>query len=295
MIAASRTHAARGILLMIAAVTVLSLMDTTTKYLARSYPVQEVVWARFVSQTLLMLLVLGPRTGSGLVATSRPALQVLRGIVLLSASLFFVGALSRMPIADATAIGFLAPLIITVLSVPMLGERVDAASYLAVLFGFGGVLVIMRPGAGVYSWPALLALCAAGSFALFQVLTRKIASIDRTLPTLFYQALVGATVMSCVIPFYWKVPESAAHILLFLLTGILASVGHYIMIKAYQTAPAPVIAPFVYAQLVVVIGLGYSIFGELPDHWSLLGMVIVVASGAFIFRHHRGTQRSADE
>ncbi len=269
---------------MIVAVTILALLDTTAKYLSRTYPVLGVVWARFAFQTLLMLVVLGPRSRLGLLRTSRPRVQIFRGIVLMAASMLFVSALARMPIADASAIGFLSPLIITALSVPMLRERVDALSWLAVLCGFAGVLVIIRPGGEMFSWSALLPLGAAACFALFQVLTRKLAGVDPTLPTLFYPALVGTLIMTFVLPFYWSAPQTPMHSALFVFMGFLAGVGHFIMIKAYQFAPAPLVAPFVYSQLVVVIGLGYAVFDELPDRWSVLGMAIVVASGAFIFK-----------
>ncbi|MBI4291175.1 MAG: DMT family transporter [Betaproteobacteria bacterium] len=293
MSAAPRAHPVRGILLMIVAVTILALLDTTAKYLSSTYPVLGVVWARFAFQTLLMLVVLGPRSRLGLLRTSRPKVQIFRGIVLMGASLFFVSALARMPIADASAIGFLAPLIITALSVPMLRERVDALSWLAVMCGFAGVLVIIRPGGEMFSWAALLPLGAAACFALFQVLTRKLAGVDPTLPTLFYPALVGTTIMAFVLPFYWSTPQTPMHAGLFVLMGFLAGVGHFIMIKAYQFAPAPVVAPFVYSQLVVVIGLGYAVFDELPDRWSVLGMAIIVASGAFIFKRQHGAHRHA--
>ena len=269
---------------MIVAVTILALLDTTAKYLSRTYPVLGVVWARFAFQTLLMLVVLGPRSRLGLLRTSRPRVQIFRGIVLMAASMLFVSALARMPIADASAIGFLSPLIITALSVPMLRERVDALSWLAVLCGFAGVLVIIRPGGEMFSWSALLPLGAAACFALFQVLTRKLAGVEPTLPTLFYPALVGTLIMTFLLPFYWSTPQTPMHAVLFVFMGFLAGVGHFIMIKAYQFAPAPVVAPFVYSQLVVVIGLGYAVFDELPDRWSVLGMAIIVASGAFIFK-----------
>lgn len=269
---------------MIVAVTILALLDTTAKYLSRTYPVLGVVWARFAFQTLLMLVVLDPRSRLDLLRTSRPRVQIFRGIVLMAASMLFVSALARMPIADASAIGFLSPLIITALSVPMLRERVDALSWLAVLCGFAGVLVIIRPGGDMFSWSALLPLGAAACFALFQVLTRKLAGVDPTLPTLFYPALVGTLIMTFVLPFYWSTPQTPMHSALFVFMGFLAGVGHFIMIKAYQFAPAPLVAPFVYSQLVVVIGLGYAVFDELPDRWSVLGMAIVVASGAFIFK-----------
>lgn len=281
----------RGILLMIAAVTVLSLLDTTAKYLSRSYPVMVVTWARFAFQAIVLLVVLAPRSMPGLLRTRRPGMQIFRGIVGAAASLLYIGALSLMPIADASAIAFLAPLIVAALSVPMLGERIDVQSWIAVVCGFAGVLIVMRPGGDSFSWAATLALGGAVCFALYHVLTRKLAGVDPAPPTLIYPALIGTLILTLPLPFYWATPQTATHAALFVLMGLLAAVGHYIMIKAYDLAPASVIAPFTYSQLVVIIGLGYAIFDEFPDHWSMLGMAIVVGSGAFIFRHQQNQQR----
>lgn len=276
---------------MIAAVSTLAVLDVTAKYLSRTYPVPEVVWARYAFQMLLMLIVLGPRSRLNMVRTSRPGLQFFRGGALTAATLLFVSALARMPIAEVSAISFLSPLIIAALSVPMLRERIDAASWIAVVCGFAGVLVIIRPGGEAFSWIAVLPLAAAACFALFHVLTRKLVGVDPAMPTLFYPALVGTLAMSCLLPIYWSAPQTAGHAALFVFLGFLASVGHFIMIKAFDYASAPVLAPFIYSQLVVVIILGYTVFGELPDRWSVLGMVIVVASGAFIVRRHHSAHR----
>lgn len=275
-------HHLRGILLIVAAVSIFAIMDTTAKYLSRTYPVPAIVWYRYCFQSLFMLAVLGPQLKLGLVRARRPGLQVARGVVLALSTLIYFFALSLMPIAEASAITFLSPLLLTALSVLMLRERVSPAAWVAVATGFVGVLIIIRPGGEVFSPAALLPLATAFCFAAYQLMTRQLAGIDSSLATLFYGAIVGTALLSLLVPFYWLPPESLAHGLLLAMLGILGSVGHFVLIRAFEHAPASVLAPFVYAQLVSVLILGYLVFGEFPDRWSLVGMGIIVASGAFV-------------
>ena len=282
----------RGILLMVAAVTTFALLDTTAKYLSRTYPVPEIAWARYAFQMLLVLAVLGPRERLDLLRTRRPLVQLVRGALLAMSTLLFFTALTMMPIAEASAIGFTSPLIVALLSVPLLRERIDGRTWVAVLCGFAGVLVIIRPGAGVFSWSAILPIGMAMCFAFFQILTRKLAGIDRTAPTHFYPALIGTLMLSAVLPFYWIPPQNWGHATLFVLMGLLGGLGHFMLIRAFDHAPAPVLAPFVYTQMVAVLVLGYAVFGDLPDRWSALGMAVVAASGAVIATRQRGVARS---
>jgi drug/metabolite transporter (DMT)-like permease len=275
-------HHLRGILLIVAAVSIFAIMDTTAKYLSRTYPVPAIVWSRYVFQAVFMLVVLGPRLKLDLVRTRRPGLQVARGVTLALSTVLFFSALARMPIAEASAITFLSPLLLTALSVLLLRERVSPAAWLAVATGFVGVLIIIRPGGAVFSPAALLPLATAFCFAAYQLMTRQLASVDSSFATLFYGAIVGTVLLSLLLPFYWHPPESLAHGLLLAMLGVLGSVGHFVLIRAFEHAPASVLAPFVYAQLVSVLILGYLVFGDFPDGWSLVGMGIIVASGAFV-------------
>jgi drug/metabolite transporter (DMT)-like permease len=275
----------RGIMLLVAAVSTFSILDTIAKYLSATYPVPMIVWARYVFHVLFMLFVLAHSVRWGLVRSRRPVLQVVRGLVLAASSMFFFSALARLPIAEASAITFVSPLLLTAMSVWFLRERVRLSAWVAVCVGFVGVLIIVRPGGAVFQPAALLALATAACFATYQLMTRKLAGVDSTIATLFIGAAVGTAVMTLVVPFFWKLPESAWHALLFVVMGILGAAGHFVLIRAFEYAPASVLAPFVYAQLVMVLLLGYLVFGAFPDAASLAGMAIIVASGVWIATH----------
>jgi len=275
-------HHLRGILLIVAAVSTFALMDTTAKYLSRTYPVPGIVWARYAAQTLFLVVVLAPQLRLGLLRTRRPALQLLRGGILAASTVFFFSALALMPIAEAVAITFLSPLLLTAASAWLLKERVRRSAWAALLAGFIGVLIIIRPGGGVFTPAAILPILTAVSFAAYQLLTRKLAGVDSTMTTLFYSAIVGTLLLAPGLPLYWRFPESGFDAALFAVLGVLASAGHFVLIRAFEHAPPSVLAPFVYSQLVAVLVLGYLVFGDFPDGWSLLGMAIIVLAGAWI-------------
>jgi drug/metabolite transporter (DMT)-like permease len=272
----------RGILLIMAAVSTFAVLDTTAKYLSRSYPVPLIVWMRYALHMALMLVVLGPRLRWALVRTQRPGLQAFRGVVLAASSLFFFTGLAFMPIAEASAITYLAPLLMTAMSVYFLKERVRRSAWAALIGGLIGVLFIVRPGGAVFTPAVLLPLATAVCFATYQLLTRQLAGVDSTLATLFIGAAVGTAVVSVLLPFYWALPQTPFDAFLFVMLGVLGAVGHFVLIRAFEHAPPSVLAPFVYVQLVTVLVLGYLVFGDFPDGWSLVGMGIIVLSGAWI-------------
>ncbi len=280
--AARQQRALRGILLLVAAVSTFAVLDTTAKYLARTYPVPLIVWARYATQTLLMLVLLGPRMQLDLLRSSRPGLQIIRGIALAVSSMFFFSALALMPLAEASAITFLSPLFLAGMSVWFLKERVRRSAWAAIVAGLVGVLIIVRPGGDVFTPAAILPILTALCFAAYQLLTRKLAGIDSTMTTLFYGAIVGTVLLTAALPFYWQTPAGALHWLLFAVLGVLGAAGHFVLIRAFTHAPPSVLAPYVYVQLVAVLILGYAVFGEFPDGWSLAGMSIIVLSGAWI-------------
>lgn len=275
-------HHLRGILLIVAAVSTFALMDTTAKYLARTYPVPGIAWARYAAQTLFLVVVLAPRLRLDLLRTRRPGLQLLRGGVLVASTMFFFSALALMPIAEAAAITFLSPLLLTAASAWLLKERVRRSAWAALVAGFIGVLIIMRPGGEVFTPAVILPVLTAALFAAYQLLTRQLAGVDSTMTTLFYSAVVGTVLLTPALPFYGRLPESGFDAVLFAVLGVLASVGHFLLIRAFEHAPPSVLAPFVYTQLVAVLALGYLVFGDFPDGWSLLGMAIVVLAGAWM-------------
>ncbi len=275
-------HHLRGILLIVAAVSTFALMDTMAKYLSRTYPVPGIVWARYAAQTLFLLVVLVPRLRLDLLHTRRPGLQLLRGVFLAASTLFFFSALALMPIAEAAAITFLSPLLLTAASAWLLKERVRRSAWVALAAGFAGVLIIIRPGGGVFTPAVILPMLTALSFAAYQLLTRQLAGIDSTMTTLFYSAVIGTVLLAPGLAFYWHPPESWLHAVLFAALGVAASVGHFVLIRAFEHAPPSVLAPFVYTQLVAVLALGYLVFGDFPDGWSLSGMAIIVLAGAWM-------------
>jgi drug/metabolite transporter (DMT)-like permease len=233
-------------------------------------------------QTLFMLLVVGPRLKLDLVRSLRPGLQIIRGGVLVVSSMFFFSALAYMPLAEASAITFVSPLVLAGMSVWLLKERVRRSAWAAIVAGLVGVLFIIRPGDDVFTPAAILPILTAVCFAGYQLLTRKLAGIDSTMTTLFYGGIVGTVLTSAALPFYWKTPQSVFHGLLFVALGIFGTLGHFVLIRAFTHAAPSALAPFVYVQLVAALILGYAVFGEFPDGWSLVGMAIIVLSGAWL-------------
>jgi len=271
-----------GMLLISIAVILFAVMDTISKYLTRDYPVTNVLWARYLFHTLLVIAVIAPRHGTVLVRTNRLGLQMVRGSMLAGASLLFVTAIKYMPLAEATAIQFISPLLVTLLAVIFLKEKVDLSRWLAILAGFSGVLIIIRPGSGIFTWASLLPLGTAILFASYQVLTRHFAGRESPYTLIFYPGIVGMLLLSPTLPFAWTAPQSLSHLTLLAIAGIIGGSSHLILIRAYELAPASRLAPFSYTQLIWVTLAGYVVFGNFPDALSLAGIAILMASGTYI-------------
>ena len=276
-----------GIALMVLAVSTFTCMDASAKYLSAYYPIPTIVWARYVFQFLLMAAALGPRYGMALVRTANLRLQVVRGAVLALSSLVFLGALSRMPLPEASSIAFMAPLIIAVLAGPVLHERVERRTWLGLAAGFAGVLMIVRPGGGLFTWVAMFPLASACLMAVYQLMTRKLAGRDPALTTLFYPAIVGTAVVPLAFPFSFELPSQPLHLALFVAIGFMGGIGHFFLIKAYDHAPASMLGPFMYSQLVMAILLGWLVFGHMPDGFSFAGMLVIAGSGLMLVLSHR--------
>jgi drug/metabolite transporter (DMT)-like permease len=283
----------RGILLMVAAVGVFVCMDTIAKYLTRWYPPPFIVWARYASNALVLLAFLAATRQLGRLRSARPALQFARGLLLALATLLFFTSLSVLPLADANAIAFVMPLFVAALAVPMLGERLELPRLFAILVGLTGALVIVRPGSALFTPYALLPLGMALANALYQILTRKLAGLEHPMTSLSWGALVGAVLMSAVAPIVWTPPEAFAHAVLIVVIGVLASVGHWLLIKAYEHASATLLVPFTYSALLWAMLSGWLVFGDFPDGWSLAGMGIIVLSGLYLANRQRYTVHRA--
>lgn len=272
-----------GIGLMVAGVTTIAVMDTMAKMLTQDYPVLQVVWARFTFHWAIFAVLFAGMGARGLVATRRPGLQIMRSLMLMTATMFFFTALKFLPLAEATSIGFVSPLLVTALAIPILGERVGLRRWLAILAGFAGVLIIIRPGMGVMHWAAAMPLGMALCFALYQILTRIAGRTEDARTSQFWAPAAGVVVLSAIAPFLW-VPPSLGDWLLMVVVGLCGGIGHFLMIKGFERAPASVLSPFVYVQLLWMTLAGYAVFGDFPDGFTIAGGLIVVVSGLYIFR-----------
>ena len=287
------TPALRGILLMVSAIGIFVAMDTIAKYLAQWYPVPGLIWARYVINLAILLAWFAARGELHRIRTARPGIQLARGLLLASATFFYFSALRVLPIADAAAISFVLPLFVAVLAVPMLGERLDLPRAIAIFVGMAGALMIVRPGSTVFTAYSLLPVAMAVCNALYQILTRKVAGLEHPLTSLIWGAIVGSVLFSAVAPFAWETPQTAFHWALLGVIGLFASIGHYLLIRAYDYANATLLAPYTYTAMVWAIALGFAIFGHLPDGWSVGGMAVIVASGLFLAGRQRLTVRRA--
>ena len=276
----------RGILLMVAAFCTFSLLDTTAKYLVQTYPTGQVVWARYVGHVVLAAVLLLPRHGRGLLQSQRPGLQVIRSLLLFGSTCANFAALQFLQLAETSSIMFSAPLMVAVLAIPLLGEHIGPRRWTAICIGFFGVLIVIRPGLGLVHWAAGLSLLCALFGAGYQITTRKLAGVDRAVTTQFYSALIGALAITPLLPFVWQTPDLKGALLMLCL-GAFGGFGHWMLILAHRLAPAPILAPFSYIQLLPMILLGYLVFGDFPDLWTLVGAGVVLSSGLYLLYRER--------
>jgi drug/metabolite transporter (DMT)-like permease len=282
-----RAQRLTGIALMCGAVACFSLLDTTAKYLNLYMATLQIVWARYTGAFLFPLIVSNPWNRPGLLRTGQPALQIGRSFLLLGSTMCNFLALRYLQLDEAIAIIFSTPCLVAALSGPLLGEWVRWRRWTAIGVGFLGVLVVARPGTGAFQPAALLSLAAALCYALYSIVTRRLARTDSNETTLFYSNLVGVLALMPVVPFVWTTPTDPLVIALMVASGAMGSFGHYLLIAAHRLAPAAVLSPFIYTQIVQVIILGYLVFGDVPSRWTLLGSAIVVASGLYILHRER--------
>lgn len=271
---------------MMVMVVCFSILETTAKYLSRSYPVPMLVWWRYAVHTLLMLLLLTPRMGTELVRTGQFGGQFVRAALLMGSTLFNFSALSFLPMAEVKAISFVSPLLVTILAVWLLKEQVSFPRWIAVAAGFCGVLFIVRPGSAMLQWPALFAIGSASCYSVYQIMTRKFSASENPLTTLFYTAVVGCVLLTPIAPFFWKTPE-LRHVPLFLLLGAAGGFGHFMLIKALELENASFLSPLGYTQLLWVMMFGFVVFGDFPDAVAVVGMAVIVVSGLYVALGHR--------
>ena len=261
----------------------IGIVDGIAKYLAPNINGVQVVWG-YVGASLVFLLAVTVARGESpisLARTRRPWLQVARGASLVcSLSALFV-SLRYLPLAVATTVSFTAPLIIAALSGPILGERVGAGRWVAVLVGMVGASLVVRPGTDVFHWASLLTLLGAFFFALFNIATRMLGGFDRPLTTVLYTFVVSTALVSLAMPFVWVAP-TAAQWLLFAASGLLGFAAHFSIARSLALAHASAVAPLHYVRILWAIGIGLVIFGHVPDAWTLAGSALIVASGLYV-------------
>jgi drug/metabolite transporter (DMT)-like permease len=267
--------------LILVAMAVVPCMDGIAKYLSRDYPVVQIVWARYFFHFLLLCPVLLLRFPLASLRPKRAGLQVLRGGLLLVSTVLFFAAISVIPLADAIALVFISPLVVTALSPFLLGEKVGFHRYGAVVLGLIGALIVIRPGQGAFEAAALLAAGAGVVYAFYSILTRKLSGSAPALVTLGYTALLGAVFVSLVVPFHWVSPDLNGWLMMAAM-GVVAAVGHYFVIKAFELAPASFLAPFGYSEIVMTTIIGYTVFGDFPDYLTWIGIFVIIASGVYI-------------
>lgn len=279
---ARESHPIRGILLLMGAVMAFATMEAIVKWLALRNPVAMIVWARYFFHTLLILVLMAPAMGWGLVRSRRPGLQWLRGAILGVSSLLFFAGLKVLPLAEAASLTAIAPILVTVLGVRLLGERAPAGTAWALALSFSGVLLIVRPGSAIFTWAALLPLGSALCYAGYQLLTRKLSAIDDGRVSQFIGALVATLLLSLLVPFHWQMPEQPLDIALMVATGAVGGFGHLLLVRAFAAAPVSLLAPFTYAHLVFALLLGLLVFGNMPDSTALAGMALIVSTGVMM-------------
>ncbi|WP_245593546.1 DMT family transporter [Azospirillum halopraeferens] len=286
----ARAATRAGIAWMVATTFLFVSQDAITRMLVQSYPVPEVAWARFSVHLALAAVLVGWQSPR-LMVSRRPGLQLVRSLLLLTITLLATTALGILPFVDVTAILNATPVLITVLSIPLLGERVGWRRWLAVLVGFAGAMMIIGPASGMFQWTVLLPLGAALANALYQIVTRMLKTSDPTLTTFFYTSIVGTVLCSLALPFVWVTPDATGAALMVLL-GVLGAGSHYCMIRAYTAAPAGVVAPFGYTTLVWATLWSLVIFAEVPGLLTLAGAAVIVASGVYILYREQARARS---
>lgn len=277
-----------GVLLVLCAGLLLATHDGVSKYLTHIYPLIMVIWLRYFVQTIAMIILFFPKMRLAIIRTRRPWLQLLRAISLLSISLLFIGGLRYIPLAEATAVMFLAPLIVTVLSALVLHEHVSKGQWAAVAVGFLGVLFIVRPGGALFTPAILLPVCASFCFAIYQLITRRLASTDHAVTSNFLSGLFGVIALTTLLPGEYTLDVTNTDLLYMLALGLLAMTAHMLLTMALKYSTAATLAPFTYAQIVFAGVVGYLAFGQIPDNWSIFGVLIISCSGLAVayLQHH---------
>lgn len=271
-----------GILFIIISGMLFPIMNGMAKILGADYNSIQISWARAFGHIIFMLMFFLPRFGLSVLRTRRPGVQLFRSAMLFTSNVAFFFAITFIPIGKAASISMMAPLVVALLAWPLLGERTTLGRVIALGIGFCGVLIVIRPGTAVFHWASLFVMLSATCYAIYQIYTRRIAAIDSPETSALYSSAVGAFGMLFVIPFVWITPHAWLDIILFCSLGVLGGLGHYCVARALNYAPANLVSPFQYFQLLGSVLVGYVLFHEMPDLMTWLGAAIIVVSGLYV-------------
>lgn len=271
-----------GIGLMLAAMAILPFLDVVAKYLGQQgVPILQIVWARLFFGALITLPLAWKLAGTRRLLPDLPVIHTARAVLIIAATGFFFLGLRHLPIADTLAIFFVQPLIVTMLSPVVLGETVGIRRWLAVIIGFMGTLIIIRPGFQDFNPGVVHALLAGFSLAIYMLLTRRISGSAPAMVTTFHTSLVGAVIMSIAVIFVWQ-PPTPGQWGLFVLLALIANGGHYLIVKAYDHGEASMLAPLAYAEMIMAVAAGWYFFGDFPDVWTFVGVGVLIACAIYI-------------
>lgn len=270
----------QGIGFVILATACFATLDTTTRHISEGFPVMVALWFRYALQALITTAVVWPGRGRQVLQTRHPRFQLARGGLLFACSLLAFYGLKYMPVGEFTAVALLAPLVITLLAAWMLKEKIRPLRWWLVLGGFVGTLVIIRPGSQHFEWAVVLPLLLVATNSGFQILTSKMAQTEDPITMHFYTGWIGTGLASLMLPFFWQMPNHWLVWLELLLMGVLATVGHFLLILAYARTPAATLTPYMYAQIGFAVLGGWLVFQHLPDQWTFVGMGLVALCGA---------------
>lgn len=287
----AKTDVPKGIAWMCATMFLLVSMDAIAKHLSATYPVGEVVWARFFFHVVILVAILNTRL-PGLLATRHFGHHFVRAVLMLAVSVFMVLGLRHVQMVTVNTIMLTAPIFVTALCVPLLREHVGLRRWVGVAFGFAGAMIVIRPGFGIMDPAALFALGAALCYALFQISTRHLSSTEQPMTLLAHSAILGAIATTLWLPFDWKTPDGEGWLLLVALGG-LGALAHFCLICSLRQAPASAVVPFTYTNLIWSVSYGFLIFGDVPDVPTVAGATIIVASGLYIYHRERAAEGRA--
>ena len=273
----------KAILLNLSAWTMLPIMDGIAKYLSSSLPVLQITWARYFFTVVIILPITVLFFKKNLKLSEKPKLQIIRGVLLFFANILFFYSISQISLSKALTLAFIAPLIVTIFSPIFLNEKVGFNRWVAVMIGFFGCLIVIRPGLIGFNLATFAALGTGFMYGFYLIVTRKLSNVDNPLLTLLFTGIVGAFLGSFAIPFYWVMPSSDQWFFLFLI-GFFASIGHLFLILSLKLADASKLAPFGYFEILPNVIIGFYFFNNLPDIFHLAGLVLIIGSGVYIFK-----------